>query len=97
MLGRIYTRQIGDSQEHRIDESMLKKSIEEYKKITELEPKDTDSWLMLGRLYKVAQNSVEAQNAYKKRSRSIPIMRMRSPVWRWSMPIWETTPPPRIF
>jgi tetratricopeptide (TPR) repeat protein len=66
MLGRIYTRQIGDSQEHRIDEAMLKKSIEEYKKITELDPKDTDSWLMLGRLHKVAQNSVEAQNAYKK-------------------------------
>jgi tetratricopeptide (TPR) repeat protein len=66
MLGRIYTRQIGDSQEHRIDESMLKKSIEEYKKITELDPKDVDSWLMLGRLQKVAQNSVDAQNAYKK-------------------------------
>jgi len=66
MLGRIFTRQIGDSQEHKIDESMLKKSIEEYKKITELDPKDTDSWLMLGRLEKVAQNSVEAQNAYKK-------------------------------
>jgi tetratricopeptide (TPR) repeat protein len=66
MLGRIFTRQIGDSQEHKIDEAMLKKSIEEYKKITELDPKDTDSWLMLGRLEKVAQNSVEAQNAYKK-------------------------------
>jgi tetratricopeptide (TPR) repeat protein len=66
MLGRIFTRQIGDSQEHRIDESMLKKSIEEYKKITELDPKDVDSWLMLGRLYKVATSSVEAQNAYKK-------------------------------
>ncbi len=66
MLGRIFTRQIGDSQEHRIDESMLKKSIDEYKKITELDPKDVDSWLMLGRLQKVAQSSVEAQNAYKK-------------------------------
>lgn len=66
MLGRIFTRQIGDPQEHRIDETMLKKSIEEYKKITELDPKDVDSWLMLGRLNKVAQNSVDAQNAYKK-------------------------------
>jgi tetratricopeptide (TPR) repeat protein len=66
MLGRIFTRQIGDSQEKRIDEAMLKKSIEEYKKITELDPKDVDSWLMLGRLHKVAQNSVDAQNAYKK-------------------------------
>jgi len=66
MLGRIFTRQIGDQQEHRIDDAMLKKSIEEYKKITELDPKDVDSWLMLGRLHKVAQNSVDAQNAYKK-------------------------------
>ena len=66
MLGRIYTRQIGDSQEHKIDEAMLNKSIAEYKKITELDPKDTDSWLMLGRLQKIAQNSVESQNAYKK-------------------------------
>jgi len=66
MLGRIFTRQIGDSQEHRIDEAMLKKSIEEYKKITELDPRDTDSWVMLGRLQKVATNSIEAQNAYKK-------------------------------
>jgi tetratricopeptide (TPR) repeat protein len=66
MLGRIFTRQIGDSQEHRIDEAMLKKAIEEYKKITALDPKDTDSWVMLGRLQKVATNSIEAQNAYKK-------------------------------
>jgi tetratricopeptide (TPR) repeat protein len=66
MLARIYTRQIGDAQERKIDESMLKKAIEEYKKITALAPKDADSWVMLGRLQKVAQNSVDAQNAYKK-------------------------------
>jgi tetratricopeptide (TPR) repeat protein len=66
MLARIFTRQIGDSQQNRIDESMLKKSIEQYQKITELDPKDTDSWLMLGRLQKVAQNSVDAEKAYQK-------------------------------
>ncbi len=66
MLGRIFTRQIGDSQERRVDEAMLKKAIDEYRKITSLDPKDSDSWIMLGRLEKVAQNSVEAQNAYKK-------------------------------
>lgn len=66
MLGRVYTRAIGDSQEHRIDDAMLKKAIEEYQKITSLDPKDSDSWIMLGRLEKVAQNSVDAQNAYKK-------------------------------
>jgi tetratricopeptide (TPR) repeat protein len=66
LLARIYTRQIGDSQQNRIDEGMLHKAIEEYQAITRIDPKDADSWLMLGRLQKVAQNSVEAQNAYKK-------------------------------
>ena len=66
VLARIYTRMIGDAQQNRIDETMVKKAIEQYEKITEKDPKDADSWLMLGRLQKVAQNSVEAVKAYKK-------------------------------
>jgi len=66
LLARIYTRQIGDAQQNKIDEAMLHKAIEQYQKITRLDPKDIDSWLMLGRLQKVAQNSVDAQDAYKK-------------------------------
>ena len=66
LLARIYTRMIGDSQQNRIDENMLHKAIEQYQKITDQDPADTDSWLMLGRLEKVAQNSVEAIKAYKK-------------------------------
>jgi len=66
ILGRIYTRMIGDSQQGKIDQNMLKKAIEQYQKITELQPDDIDSLLTLGRLHKVAQNSVEAEKAYKK-------------------------------
>lgn len=66
LLARIYTRLIGDSQSNRIDENMVKKAIEEYQKITATDPKDVDSWLMLGRLNKVLQNSTEAMTAYKK-------------------------------
>jgi tetratricopeptide (TPR) repeat protein len=66
LLARIYTRMIGDSQQNRIDENMLRKAIEQYQKIGEQDPKDTEAWLMLGRLQKVAQNSVEAIAAYKK-------------------------------
>ncbi|HLJ50298.1 MAG TPA: tetratricopeptide repeat protein [Bryobacteraceae bacterium] len=66
ILARIYTRLIGDPGQNRIDETMVKKAIEQYQKITEKDPKDVESWLMLGRLEKVAENSVEAQNAYKK-------------------------------
>ena len=66
ILGRIYTRKIGDSQPGKIDESMLKLAIEQYQKITEQAPLDADTWLMLGRLQKIASNSVDAEKAYKK-------------------------------
>src|SRR5689334_4324992 len=66
ILGRIYTRMMGDSQQGRIDENMLKKAIDQYAKVAELDPGDADNWLMLGRLQKIAGNSVEAEKAYKK-------------------------------
>jgi tetratricopeptide (TPR) repeat protein len=66
LLARIYTRMIGDSQANRIDENMVKKAIEQYQKITEGDPKDVESWLMLGRLDKIAQNSTDAMKAYQK-------------------------------
>jgi tetratricopeptide (TPR) repeat protein len=66
LLARIYTRMIGDSQANKIDENMVKKAIEQYQKITEGDPKDVESWLMLGRLDKIAQNSTDAMKAYKK-------------------------------
>jgi tetratricopeptide (TPR) repeat protein len=66
LLARIYTRLIGDSQANKIDENMVKKAIEQYQKITAGDPKDVESWLMLGRLDKIAQNSTDALAAYKK-------------------------------
>jgi len=66
MLGRIYTRMIGDSQQGKINEEMVRKSIEQYQIITQKDPSDIDSWLTLGRLQRVAQNSVEAEKAFKK-------------------------------
>lgn len=65
ILARIYARLIGDNQQNRLDEGYLRKAIEQYQKITEKDPKDTESWLMLGRLHKLAQNSLEAEKAYK--------------------------------
>lgn len=66
ILGRIYMRLIGDPQQGKIDEKMLPKAIEQYQKVAELAPTDVDTWLTLGRLQKVAQNSVESEKAYKK-------------------------------
>jgi len=64
ILGRIYTRMIGDAQQGKINEEMLRSAIEQYQKITAKDPKDIDSWLTLGRLYRTASNSVEAEKAY---------------------------------
>ncbi len=66
LLARIYTHLIGDSQNNQIDPEMVKKAVEQYQKITETDPKDVDSWIMLGRLQKALMNSTEAMAAYKK-------------------------------
>jgi tetratricopeptide (TPR) repeat protein len=65
LLARIYTSQIG-GQNNRINQDMLKKAIEQYKKITGIAVKDVDAWVMLGRLEKAAQDNAEAERAYKK-------------------------------
>jgi len=66
ILGRIYTRMLGDASQGRVNTEMLKRAIEQYQFIASAEPKNVDVWIMLGRLYKLAQDSVEAEKAYKK-------------------------------
>ncbi|MGC8793592.1 MAG: tetratricopeptide repeat protein [Bryobacteraceae bacterium] len=66
LLGRIYTRMIGDVRKKSINETMLKQAIEQFERISEKDPKDLESWLMLGRLYKIGQNSLSSERAYKK-------------------------------
>ncbi len=66
VLGRLYARLIGDPQTNRVNEEMLKRAIEQYQKIVEIDPKDVDSWLLLGRLFRVSQDSVEAEKAFQK-------------------------------
>src|SRR5260370_22179959 len=65
VLARIYARLIGDPQQNRLDENMLKKAIEQYQKIADAATADLDSLLMLGRLQKIAQNYVESVKAFK--------------------------------
>src|ERR1700730_6128431 len=66
LLGRIYARLIGDPQQNKVNEDMLRRAIEQFQKVTEKDPKDVESWLMLGRLDRVNHNSVEAEKAFKK-------------------------------
>jgi tetratricopeptide (TPR) repeat protein len=66
LLARIYTQDIGDAQANHIDDAMVRRAIEQYKIITEKDPKDVDSLVWLGRLERIAENSVDAEAAFKK-------------------------------
>ncbi len=72
MLGRIYTQMAGDSQAGKVDEDYLKLAIEQYQKVTAKDAKDVESWVILGRLYRVDHNSVEAEKAYNEAIKADP-------------------------
>ena len=65
MLARIFTHQISGPQ-NSIDDSMLKRAIEQFQKIADIDPKDVESLNMLGRLQRAASNTAEAEKDYKK-------------------------------
>lgn len=64
MLGRIYTRMIGEGQGGKVDDRYVKRAIDQYQQITKADPKDAESWVMLGRLYRVSNDSPNAEKAY---------------------------------
>ncbi len=66
ILGRIFARLIGDPQANRVREDMVRKAMDQYQKIADVEPKDVDAWVMLGRLSKIGQDNASSEKAYKK-------------------------------
>jgi tetratricopeptide (TPR) repeat protein len=71
-LGRIYTRAISNAQGGNVNQSMVGNAIDEYKKIVEADPKDADSWVMLGRLYSVSTDTVKAEEAFNEALKADP-------------------------
>jgi tetratricopeptide (TPR) repeat protein len=72
MLGRIYAQMAGDSQAGKINDDYLKLAIEQYQKVTAKDAKDVESWVVLGRLYRVDHNSVEEEKAYNEAIKADP-------------------------
>ncbi len=66
VLAHIYTQQIGDAQTNHVDENMARKAIDQYKYITQKDPKDVESLIMMGRLDRVVDDSVSAEAAFKQ-------------------------------
>ena len=65
ILARIYARQIGDPDQGKVDQAMLKSALGEYQKITQIDPKDTESLSMLARLYRVSKDDASAEKTYQ--------------------------------
>jgi tetratricopeptide (TPR) repeat protein len=66
ILARIYSRGIGDPDQGKIDQTALKNAIEQYLKITQQDPKDTESLAMLARLYRVNHDEAAAEKTYRQ-------------------------------
>ena len=64
MLGKVYFSQINKGTQGQIDERALRLAMQEFQKVTEKDPKDTDSWVTLGRLYAGTNDSSDAEKAY---------------------------------
>ena len=73
MLARIYFRMIPtNTQDGRINEDYLKKAIEQYEIVTAKEPKDAESWVILGRLYRASSKTPEEENAFRQALKAEP-------------------------
>jgi tetratricopeptide (TPR) repeat protein len=64
LLGRIYLRSLGDSQ-NGASEQMLNLAIGEFTKIVTLQPNDVESHLLLGQLYSLNHDSTHAQEQFE--------------------------------
>ncbi len=66
LLGRIYLRSLGDSQEGGGgSQSVMKLAIEQYEEIVKLQPDDIDNHLLLGRLYARNNDLQKAEAEFK--------------------------------
>jgi tetratricopeptide (TPR) repeat protein len=64
MLGRVYFNQIRKGAQGPIDERALRMAMQEFQKVTEKDPKDVESWVMLGQLYAGTNDSSDSEKAY---------------------------------
>ncbi len=66
LLAGIYLHSLGESDAAANSEATLRKAITEFEAVTRLDPKDTDSLIALGRLYRVTNQNGKAEDAFRK-------------------------------
>jgi tetratricopeptide (TPR) repeat protein len=72
LLGRIYLRSLGDMQAGAQSQNILKLAIEQYESIVQLQPDSVEDHLVLGRLYRLAEDRVKAEREFQTATRLQP-------------------------
>jgi len=75
LLGHIYLRNLGDAQPDQSSKVSLHKAVDHFEALTKLDPSDSDSLVILGRLYKLNNEPAKAEEAFKKILTSDPSSR----------------------
>jgi tetratricopeptide (TPR) repeat protein len=75
LLGHIYLRNLGDAQPDQSSKVSLHKAIDHFEALTKLDPSDSDSLVILGRLYKLNNEPAKAEESFKKILSSDPSSR----------------------
>jgi tetratricopeptide (TPR) repeat protein len=65
LLGRIYLRSLPDSPAGTQSQEILKRAIEQYEAIIRIEPKVVENHVLLGRLYRLNNELLKAENEFK--------------------------------
>ena len=71
MLARVYMQSISNGR-NGVNEDALKKAQEQYQKIVAQDPKDAESWVMLGRLSGYLHNTPEAEKSFNNALQADP-------------------------
>ncbi len=72
LLAGIYLHSLGESDAAANSEATLHKAITEFEAVTRLDPKDTDSLIALGRLYRLTNQNSKAEDTFRKAIGSDP-------------------------
>ena len=66
LLASIYLHSLGENETSANSEATLRKAIEQFEAVTRLDPSDTDSFVALGRLYRITNQNSKAEEVFKK-------------------------------
>jgi len=66
LLANLYWRNLGAPQPDKVAKESLRKAIEHFEALSRLEPSETENYLVLGRLYRLNNQSGKAEEAFQK-------------------------------